>query len=78
MADKKHLKSGSLNLPEPSGPVQACIGIPLPLPLTRCDAFPRDLYGREPSGLLLTHYSGRVTHICVFSTVKLGTSASSP
>ena len=27
---------------------------------------------------MLTHYSGRVTQICVFSTVKLGTSASSP
>jgi len=27
---------------------------------------------------LLTHYSGRVTQICVFNTVKLGTSASSP
>jgi len=25
------LKSGSLNLPEPTGPVQACIGIALPL-----------------------------------------------
>ena len=28
--------------------------------------------------LLLTHNSGRVTQICVFNTVKLGTSASSP
>ena len=28
--------------------------------------------------LFLTHYSGRVTQICVFNTVKLGTSASSP
>jgi len=28
--------------------------------------------------LQLTHYSGRVTQICVFNTVKLGTSASSP
>ena len=28
--------------------------------------------------VLLTHYSGRVTQICVFNTVKLGTSASSP
>jgi len=27
---------------------------------------------------VLTHYSGRVTQICVFNTVKLGTSASSP
>jgi hypothetical protein len=27
------LKSESLNLPEPSGPVQACNGIALPLPL---------------------------------------------
>jgi len=26
----------------------------------------------------LTHYSGRVMQICVFNTVKLGTSASSP
>jgi len=26
----------------------------------------------------LTHYSGRMTQICVFNTVKLGTSASSP
>jgi len=28
--------------------------------------------------VLLTHNSGRVTQICVFNTVKLGTSASSP
>jgi len=28
------LKSGSLNLLEPSGPVQACNGIALPLPFT--------------------------------------------
>jgi len=27
---------------------------------------------------LLTHYSGRVMQICVFNTVKFGTSASSP
>jgi len=27
------LKSGNLNLLEPSGPVQACNGIALPLPL---------------------------------------------
>ena len=27
---------------------------------------------------VLTHNSGRVTQICVFNTVKLGTSASSP
>jgi len=27
---------------------------------------------------LLTHYCGRVTQICVFNTVKLGTSVSSP
>jgi len=31
-----------------------------------------------PSSWPLTHYSGRVTQICVFNTVKLGTSASSP
>jgi len=30
------------------------------------------------NAILLTHYSGRVTQICVFNTVKLGTSASSP
>ena len=30
------------------------------------------------STVYLTHYSGRVTQICVFNTVKLGTSASSP
>jgi len=29
------LKSGSLNLLEPSGPVQACNGIALPLPLPK-------------------------------------------
>jgi len=29
------LKSGSLNLLEPSGPVQACIGIALPLAVTK-------------------------------------------
>jgi len=28
--------------------------------------------------VILTHYSGRVTQICVFNTVKLGTSATSP
>ena len=28
--------------------------------------------------LVLTHNSGRVTQICVFNTVKLGTSVSSP
>jgi len=28
--------------------------------------------------ILLTHNSGQVTQICVFNTVKLGTSASSP
>ena len=27
---------------------------------------------------ILTHYSGRVTQICIFNTVKLGTSARSP
>jgi len=27
---------------------------------------------------ILTHYSGRVRQICVFNTVNLGTSASSP
>jgi hypothetical protein len=31
------LKSGSLNLLEPSGPVKACNGIALPLPLTIYD-----------------------------------------
>jgi len=30
------LKSGSLNLLEPSGPVQACNGIALPLPYLFC------------------------------------------
>jgi len=30
------LKSGSLSLLEPSRPVQACNGIPLPLPLPLC------------------------------------------
>jgi len=32
----------------------------------------------SPLSVGLTHYSGRVTQICVFNTVKLGTSASSP
>ena len=50
---------------EPSGPVQACNGIALPLP-----------YVTETQGTL-TH-CGRVTQICVFNTVKLDTSASSP
>ena len=35
-------------------------------------------YRPEWSEVLLTHNSGRVTQICVFNTVKLGTSASSP
>ena len=30
------LKSGSLNLLEPSGPLQACIGIALPLAVSSC------------------------------------------
>jgi len=33
------LKSGSLNLLEPSGPVQACNGIALPLPFTLSFSF---------------------------------------
>ena len=33
------LKSGSLNLLEPSGPVQACNGIALPLPYGYCLSF---------------------------------------
>jgi len=36
------------------------------------------LDGRTILKFILTHYSGRVTQICVFNTVKLGTSASSP
>jgi len=32
------LKSGSLSLLEPSGPVQACNGIALPLPFTNLNA----------------------------------------
>ena len=28
--------------------------------------------------VMLTHNSGRVTQVCIFNTVKLGTSASSP
>jgi len=35
-------------------------------------------YAHVYTGCYLTHYSGRVTQICVFNTVKLGTSASSP
>jgi len=38
----------------------------------RVDIFPLLLHG-----VLMTH-CGRVTQICVFNTVKLGTSASSP
>ena len=34
------LKSGSLRLLEPSGPVQACNGIALPLPLPEYNRFP--------------------------------------
>ena len=33
---------------------------------------------RRTGAIILTHNSGRVTQICVFNTVKLGTSASSP
>ena len=33
---------------------------------------------KDRNASVLTHYSGRVTQICVFNTVKLGTSASSP
>ena len=63
------------------------------LPMTAStDRFPSEWPRRPPYGrsrhirrpkqatenALLTHYSGRVTQICVFNTVKLGTSASSP
>jgi hypothetical protein len=37
------LKSGSLNLPEPSWPVQGCTGIALPVPCT----FTRTVYGPD-------------------------------
>ena len=36
------------------------------------------LNNKNYSILILTHNSGRVKQICVFNTVKLGTSASSP
>jgi len=36
------LKSGSLNLLEPSGPVQACNGIALPLRVYECFFLHRD------------------------------------
>jgi len=44
---------------------------------------PRRIFGSKRDEVTgewrkLTHYSGRVTQICVFNTVKLGTSASSP
>ena len=35
-------------------------------------------YHSKMISIRLTHYSGRVTQICIFNTVKLGTSASSP
>jgi len=38
----------------------------------------RGVYMTVLHGDTLTHNSGRVTQICVFNTVKLGTSASSP
>jgi len=40
--------------------------------------FPLHLYELDVLYFLLTHNSERVTQICVFNTVKLGTSASSP
>jgi len=57
------LKSKGSKLLEPSEPFQASAGIALPFTFTYI--------------VLLTH-CGRVTQICVFNTVNLGTSASSP
>ena len=50
------------------------------------DAYNEEVEGSEKEkviinnrySVMLTHYSGRVTQICVFNTVKLGTSAISP
>jgi len=43
-----------------------------------CTMVSTDSASSGPLNLVLTHYSGRVTQNCVFNTVKLGTSASSP
>ena len=40
--------------------------------------FEKPLMNEAPAHTQLTHNSGRVTQICVFNTVKFGTSASSP
>jgi len=44
---------------------------------TRCSKYEKSSF-REQYWPVLTHNSGRVTQICVFNTVKLDTSASSP
>ena len=46
------LKSGSLNLPEPSGPVQVCTGIALPVLFT----FTRAVYGPNIITIKLHYY----------------------
>jgi len=54
------LKSGSLNLLEPSGPVQACNGIALPLPVP----FFTYQWWRTSQGNLFTY--GRKIRLCTF------------
>jgi len=66
------LKSGSLNLQEPSGPVQTCTELALPLPLSKNHYnFPSTLYGlikfffsQISTKLLLYYFTGNITQDC--------------
>ena len=73
------LKSGSLNLLEPSGPVQACNGIALPLPLHFCPynshSSLSSSYGSSVRFLAMTSYN--IHSIIKVSTVS-GTRKSLP
>ena len=52
------LKSGSLNILEPSGPVQACNGIALPLPFTHIL-----IYIQQDATLHSLFYLGTALHV---------------
>jgi hypothetical protein len=51
------LRSGSFNLLEPSGPIQACNGIALPLPLH----LPQNVLVRAPGGTGIKQWLNRRT-----------------
>ena len=53
------MKSGSLNLPEPSGPAQACNGVALPLPLYKHSTKYSYCYQKRTKRL---HWCGQKMH----------------